>query len=136
MRWKGARMDAFQAMDWPRRGVEVPDFFDPFYTNPGVPISFQNTAFVPENVVPTEVKHSHLLLARSTMDSTGAPTVTLQPTVGRATKREKLGADSLEVEYFDVSSMGARQTTIYWDSQQLLLPFLKATGANGSVVRS
>jgi hypothetical protein len=134
MQWKGARMDAFQALDWPRRGVDVPDFFDPYYTNAFVPNNFENSAFVPTNVIPNEVKVAQLLLARATLDSSGASTVVLQPALGRVTKREKLG--DLEVEYAD-GAAGQRLQTIYWDSKEVLRPFLKPSSATtGTVLRS
>jgi hypothetical protein len=134
LRWKGARMDAFQALDWPRRGVDVPDFFDPYYTNAFVPVNFMNSAFIPTNVIPAEVKAAQCLLARATMDSTGAPTIVLQASLGRVTKREKL--EGLEVEYAD-SAAGQRQLTVYWDAQEIIRPFLKAESLNtGSVLRS
>jgi hypothetical protein len=130
LRWSGARMDAFQALDWPRRGVAVPDFYDPFYTNPFVPITFERGAFVPTNVVPTEVKAAQFSLARQTMDATGAPTVDLQGSLGRVTSSEQLG--DLAVSYEPGQT---RLTTIYWESQEILRPFLR-TNTGGALVRS
>lgn len=133
LRWKGSRMDAFQALDWPRRGVDVPDFFDPFYANVFVPIDFRNTIFVPSTFIPPEVKHAQCLLARATMDSAGVSNVTLQPALGRVTKREKLG--DLEVEYMD-GAAGERLKTVYWDAHELLRPYLRPDINSGTIVRS
>ena len=42
--WKGSRAQSTQRMSWPRRGVDVPDFFDPFYRDlSNIPLSFQDT---------------------------------------------------------------------------------------------
>jgi len=132
LRWVGSRAKAFQAGDWPRRGVPVPDFFDPFYRNVNVPFNFRTTLYVPENEVPQEVKDAQMFLARAAISD--ATTVTaLQTSLGRRTKREKL--DVLEVEYADASEGGARETTYYWDSEQRLKPFLKF-GQVGTVLRS
>jgi len=76
--WKGSRVQAFQPMDWPRRGVDVPDFFDPFFKQTNVPISFQDTLFIPEDVVPQEVKTAQMLLAIATY-SGDVSTGNLQP---------------------------------------------------------
>ena len=134
MRWHGARVDAYQSLDWPRRGVAIPDFFDPFYRNIFVPAGFETTLFVAENVIPNEVKHAMCILARATMDSAGVSNIVLQPALGRVTKREKLG--ELEVEYFE-GSAGQRLQTVYWDAQELLRPFLRSESyTTGTVVRS
>ena len=111
-----------QVLSWPRRGVDVPDFFDPFFRDLGnVPLSFQDTLFIPENEVPYEVKVAQMLIAKETFagaESTGV----LQPALGRVTKREKLGV--LEVEYFNSADGSTRQTTRYWDAQKTIEPFL------------
>jgi hypothetical protein len=132
--WNGSRVKGFQPLDWPRRGVPVPDFFDPFFKQANVPISFQDTLYVAENSVPEEVRLGQMHLAATTYsgdESTGV----LQPALGRATKREKLG--SLEVEYFNATDGSTRLTTIYWDAKQTVQPFLLATHPfGGRVVRS
>jgi len=137
MQWKGSRMDATQPMDWPRRGVDVPDFFDPFYRSVNVPVYFQDTYFIPENEVPQEVKDCQMLLANETLDSAGASTTSLQSSLGRSTRREKVG--SLEVEYFGAGdgSDGGRLTQFYWNAMRAVEPFLLAAAPQtGRVVRS
>lgn len=133
--WKGSRVEAFQSLDWPRRGVDVPDFFDPFYRQVNVPLQFQDTVFIGENVIPEEVKQAQMLLALATLDSAGTSTTNLQPSLGRLTKREKVG--SLEVEYMDPGQGGqSRQTTYYWDAENLLAPYLRPSrGHTGMLVR-
>lgn len=134
--WAGARVDALQSMDWPRRGVAVPDFFDPFYDNAFTPISFQNTYFIPENVVPKEVKEAQSLLALATFGGTSLSTTQLQPSYGRKTKLEKVG--SLEVEYMTAEEGGdTSMTQTYWDAAKTIEPFLLNTAPHtGTVVRS
>jgi hypothetical protein len=124
LRWKGSRVRGFQPLDWPRRGVDIPDFFDPFFRQSNVPINFQDTLYVGEDTVPEEVRTAQSLLAIATYsgdESTGV----LQGSLGRVTKREKLG--SLEVEYFNAEDGSSRQTTIYWDAKMTIQPFLLAS---------
>jgi hypothetical protein len=112
--WKGSRAQTDQRLDWPRRGVDVPDFFDPFYRDlSNIPLSFQDTLFIPENEVPTSIKEGQMLIAKETF-SGDQSSGTLQDTLGRVTKREKLGV--LEVEYFNSEDGSTRQTTLYWDA--------------------
>lgn len=137
MIWKGSRVDANQPLDWPRRGVDVPDFFDPFYRNVNVPVSFQDTYFVPENEIPTEVKNCQMYLARETLDSSGASTTDLQASLGRTTKREKVG--TLEVEYFGSAdgSDGGRLTEYYYNAMRIVEPYVLAAAPHtGRVIRS
>lgn len=133
MRWEGSRIDANQRLDWPRRGVPVPDFFDPFYRNRNVPPEFYDTYFVPTGTIPNEVKQAQMLLARQVMTAAGLATNSLQTPLGRVTKREKVG--ELEVEYM-TSADGAsvRQTNYYWDAEQLLQPYFRSQG-NARVTR-
>jgi hypothetical protein len=138
MLWKGSRVKAFQALDWPRRGVDVPDFFDPFFRNVNVPVSFQDTAFVPENEIPVEVKDVQAFLAIATF--AGGTTSTLdelQPGVGRTTRLEQVG--TLKVEYMTAQddAAGGRVTTLYWNAMRRAEPFLLAAAPHtGRVVRS
>jgi hypothetical protein len=133
LQWKGSRIKGHQPLDWPRRGVDVPDFFDPFFRQVNVPISFQDTLFIAENVVPEEVRTAQQLIAAATYsgdESTGV----LQGSLGRATKREKLG--SLEVEYFNAEDGSSRQTVIYWDAKMTIQPYLLPSAAfTGRVIR-
>jgi hypothetical protein len=134
LRWMGSLVNAAQAMDWPRRGVPVIDFFDPFYENLHVPLDFQDTRYLGESEIPTEVKQAQMLLALYALATDGQTNVTLQGALGRMTKREKAG--SLEVEYFGSDQGGdQRMITIYWEVQEMLRPFLKSN-ANGTVLRS
>lgn len=132
LRWVGSRARAFQAGDWPRRGVPVPDFFDPFYRNVNVPFDFRTTLFIGEDTVPQEVKDAQMFLARAAI-SNATTVTTLQASLGRRTKREKLG--ELEVEYEGASEGGAREVTYYFDAEQRLKPYLKS-GVVGTVLRS
>ena len=135
MLWKGSRALEDQVLDWPRRGVDVPDFFDPFYRDmSNVPISFQDTLFVPENIVLWETKVATFLIAAETF-SGALSTGVIQPSLGRTTKREKLGV--LEVEYFDQAQGSSRQTTKYWDVEQTVEPFLNPTSMfGGQLIRN
>lgn len=120
--WKGARANSTQRLDWPRRGVDVPDFFDPFFRDLGnVPLSFQDTLFIAENEIPYEVQVAQFLVANETFSGATSSGV-LQPSLGRVTKREKLG--ELEVEYFNAEDGSARQTVVYWDAERTIDPFI------------
>jgi hypothetical protein len=132
--WKGSRIEAFQPLDWPRRGVDVPDFFDPFYKQTNVPISFHDTYFVPEDVVPNEVKEAQMLIAHQTYSGSESSGV-LQPALGRTTKREKLG--DLEVEYMDALDGHTRIEQKYWDAQKTIEPYLNPSlPYNGQILRN
>lgn len=127
-KWRGSRVSAAQAADWPRRGVPIEDFFDPFFREINVPLQFQNTAYVAENTVPAEVKVAQFLLARSTLTSAGVSSVSLQADVSRPIKSAKVGP--LEVEYAgseDLSSAN-QLTTTYWDVEQTIRIYLKPSG--------
>lgn len=136
--WKGSRVTAFQPLDWPRRGVDVPDFFDPFFSNVNVPVSFQDTVFVGENVIPQEVKDVQIFLAAATFDSDGISSVSnLQALLERVTSKEKVGG--LEVEYFgaDQASDGGRQTIFYYNAVRRAEPYVLASSPHtGTVIRS
>lgn len=137
--WKGSRVDAFQPLDWPRRGVDVPDFFEPFERLPrNVPLSFRDTVFVPENEIPNEVKDCQVFLARETIDTSGVSSVAiLQAALGRTTSREKVG--SLEVQYQDAQGAAdsGRLTELYYNASRRVEPFLAASGTHtGRVVRA
>lgn len=132
MLWRGSRATTTQRLSWPRRGVPVPDFFDPFFRDlSNVPLSFQDTLWIAENEIPTEVKEAQHLIAAATF-SGALSTGVLQGALGRETKREKLGA--LEVEYFDVTQGGGRQTTVYWDAEGTIDPFLDWTEKFGGEI--
>ena len=134
--WNGARATETQRLDWPRRGVAVPDFFDPFYRDiSNVPLSFQDALFTAENEVLYEAKVAQMLVAAETFDAAGASTGVIQPSLGRTTKREKLGV--LEVEYFDQAQGSSRQTTKYWNVEQTVEPFINLGSLfSGQIVRN
>ena len=134
--WRGSTVEGFQSLSWPRRGVPVVDFFDPFFTNVNVPRSFQDTLFVAENVVVEEVKECQRLLALETFAGGATSTGNLQASYGRQTKREKAG--SLEVEYMTGEEGGnTRQTNTYWDAMKIVEPYLRPeTPHTGTVLRS
>lgn len=131
LKWSGARMDALQALDWPRRGVAIPDFFDPFYKNAFVPPDFQNTLFVDTATVPDTIKQAQCILARQCLDASGALTVELQPPLGRVTQSERVG--SIAVSYMPTAA-GSRQTTIYWAVQQVIQWALRKDSSNSAPV--
>lgn len=133
--WKGSRAQSTQRMSWPRRGVDVPDFFDPFYRDlSNIPLSFQDTLFIAENEVPYETKVGQMLIAKEVFSGDQA-SGTLQGSLGRSTKREKLGV--LEVEYFDATTGSTRLTTVYWDAQKTIEPFLALVRLHtGQLVRN
>lgn len=127
--WNGARTYADQRLDWPRRGVAVPDFFDPFFRDlSNIPLSFQDTLFVPENEVLYEVKVAQMLVAAETFDASGLSSGQIQPSLGRVTKVEQLG--TLKVEYFGEDGQ-SRQTTKYWNVEQTVEPFLTLSSLFG-----
>jgi hypothetical protein len=133
--WTGARATVTQRLSWPRRGVAVPDFFDPFYRDlSNVPLDFQDTYWIPENQVLYEAKVAQILVANETF-SGSLSTGVIQPALGRTTKREKLGV--LEVEYFDQAQGSSRQTTKYWNVEQTIAPFLDLGNAfSGQIFRN
>ena len=123
LRWRGGRIQPQQPGDWPRKGVPVPDFFDPFYRDPEVPFDLRDIYFIPENEVPQEVKEAQMFLCAAAF-SDATTVVPLQTSIGRKTKREKLG--DLEVEYFGNSEGGGRQIQHYYDAEMRVQPFLKS----------
>lgn len=136
--WKGSLVDGLQPLQWPRRGVDVPDFFDPFFRNVNVPVSFQDTLFIPENVIPIEVKDCQNFLARATIDDNGISSVqNLQETLDRTTRSEQVG--DIKVEYFGAAdgSDGGRITQFYYNAMRRVEPYLLPSAPHtGSAVRS
>jgi hypothetical protein len=114
-RWKGVRMQAEQALDWPRSGV---------YTEPFLHGAVgEYPHLVADDVVPTDVARACAKLALK------AVTADLAPDLERATKREKVGP--LEVEYAD----GAPQYVRYREIDNMLASYLKTTGVCKLLVR-
>ncbi len=133
LRWLGSRADAYQPLDWPRRGVPIIDFFDPWYSNANVLRQFQNTVYLAENVFPPEVEKCQMYLARVVLGTSGLATTPLQANLERMTKREKVG--ELEVEYMTAEEGGYRQVNYYYEAERIILPFLRPA-SYGRVVRS
>ena len=135
LRFVGSLVKAFQFATWPRRAVPVPDFFDPWFRQSGVPFEFRHTVFIDETTIPIEIKEAQILLARASQLS-ASTSESLQTSLGRVTRREKLG--ELEVEYaigLEGQGQGNRQTTLYWDAQKRMEPFLRPV-TGGIAVRS
>lgn len=130
MRWVGSRANQFAFLDWPRRGVPIPDFFDPYYRDANVPWDFRNTLFFSETAIPAEVKTAQILLTRVALVS-ATEVQTLNPALERVTKREKLG--DLEVEYFGPDGGGQRLRTIYIDALGMLEPYLESDNMGQSL---
>lgn len=115
-RWKGARINSTQALDWPRNFVERDDY--EYSTLNGYQIISGNY-FYPSDEVPVEVKNAACEAALSSL------TAALLAEQGQDIKREKV--DVLEVEYNVYSPQRRRFPVI----DGLLKPFLK--GGNRGV---
>ena len=115
LKWKSHRVSSTQALSWPRAYVQTPD----------APYGYGSfAAYVPNNVVPTEVKHACMELALKTAD--GA----LAPDIERSALIEKIGA--IEVHY----DPNAPQFTRYRSIDMLLAPYFNNAGVGVSLVRS
>ncbi len=108
-RWKGLRVSASQALDWPRQGVEYDDAL---------------MAYVAQTVVPNEVQWACAELALSSI--AGA----LAPDLARGVLSESIGPISVT---YDPASP---QYTRYRRVDALLSPFLRTSGAMTKVVRT
>lgn len=76
MRWQGYRMEALQALDWPRSYVPIPDS------------NLFGLVYVPQTTIPLEVKKAQMELALIATTNDLAPPLernTLQETVGPLT---------------------------------------------------
>lgn len=114
-RWVASRVTATQALDWPRAWVKLPD----------APSGYGAwAAFVPNNVVPVEVKRANAELAL--IASTGA----LAPNLTRSKLRTKVGP--IEVEY----DKGAPEYTRFRSVDMLLAPYLGGSSVNVGLVRA
>ena len=121
LRWKGVRATAVQALDWPRGLVERPDYA---YAGMNGYTTISGDFYFPSNDVPVEVERACAELA---LRAASAP---LGPDLGAPVLREKIGP--IDVEY----AQGARQTTVYQAVDNMLAPFLKATGGFLPVTRA
>lgn len=116
MRWKGVRVSATQALDFPRNFMEREDY--EASTINGYQMLGGNY-YYPSDDVPIEVVHACAELAYK------ANSETLAPDLSRATIREKV--DVIEVEY----DKSQPQYTKYRAIDNALAPYL-ATGSSGS----
>lgn len=113
LRWKGARINTTQMLDWPRFGCYVED------------ISYgRHPFYVATTVVPDEVKNACAELALK------ASTTDLAPDVEREVVREKIGP--LETEY----APGAPQYVRYRAIDLMLKIYMNTTGISGTLVRA
>lgn len=116
MLWKGVRMSATQALDWPRAWV----YLEPVVT--GANSDFPN--LVADNVVPTEVKNACAELALR------ASSATLYADLTQQKKKVKVGP--IETEYDTSTSQAVR----YESARAMLSPYLLKQQGTLSVVRS
>ncbi len=113
LRWKGTRVSATQALDWPRAMVERPDYA---YTGANGYTMIDGAYYFPSNEVPAEVARACAILALTASASD------LAPNVGRLKSRVKVGP--IETEYVAGSSALTRYTAV----DDLLKPFLASRG--------
>lgn len=114
-RWLSFRTTAAQRLSWPRAWVTLPD----------APYGYGSwAAFVPNNVVPLEVKQACMELALRTLSGPLAPDLT------RTTVMEKVGP--IEVQY----NRSAPAFTQLRSIEMLLAPFLTNAGASVKLVRA
>lgn len=107
LRWVGMRVTVAQSLDWPRAWVPIPDSPGGYRASP---------AYMPLNVVPSEVSRACAELAVRSSAAELSPDLTTQVT------RETVGP--ITVEY----AQGARQAPYYHAVEALLAPYLKARG--------
>lgn len=114
--WKGIRINATQALSWPRFGV----YLEPFLNGAVSEYPY----LMASNIVPTEVKNACAELALK------SSTETLSPDLTRGVLREKV--DVLEVEYDKYSPEYTRYTAI----ENMIKPlFANQSSANVGLVR-
>ena len=111
-RWYGARVNATQALDWPRYLVPFKDLIGAFNT---VPSFYSSTA------IPTEISNACISMAYK------AAAGDLTPDIQPQTTAESVGPISVSYE------PGSRQTVRYQAMDKLLGPFLK-DGGGGAMI--
>lgn len=114
-RWKMFRVTATQALSWPRAWVQLPD----------APYGYGSwAAFVPNNVVPSEVKNAcaELALLASVAD--------LNPPLERSTVREKI--DVIEVDYDKYAPLYKRYRSV----DMMLSVYFKSSGMSSGLKRA
>jgi hypothetical protein len=114
-RWASFRMKVTQALDWPRAWVPLIDAPGPYGSW---------TAYVPNNVVPTEVQRACAELA---LLAAAGP---LAPALSRLTTKEKVG--EIEVDYDPNSVEFVRYRSI----DMMLGPYLMGSAASTGLVRA
>lgn len=115
LRWKSFRVTSTQALCWPRAWVQTPD----------APYGYGSfAAYIPNNVIPTEVKQACMELALKTVSGE------LAPDLDRTTLTEKIGP--IEVQY----DKDALAYTRYRSIDLLLGPLLLSGGASVPLVRA
>ncbi len=107
--WKGYRLLAAQALDWPRQDVCYDELLN---------------AYVANNVVPTEVKNACASLALTA--ASGA----LAPDLGRGVLSEQIGPISVTYD------KGSAEYTRYRSIDLALGPYLRLRGASAPLIRS
>ncbi len=120
-RWKGTRVSASQALDWPRNFVEYSDF-EAATLNGSVLIG--GYYYYPADEVPVEVKNACADLALKAIAGD------LNADLSQGVVREKI--DVIEVQYDTLSPQYVRYRSI----DQLLMPLLKSSGASHQVRRT
>jgi hypothetical protein len=112
LRWKGVRMTATQALDWPRGYVYTQPFLN------GATTDFPY--LVADDIVPIEVARANAEFALR------AAAGELAPDLGRPTIEETVGP--ITVRYGDNS----RETTTYKALDDMLRPYLSGDGGNSA----
>lgn len=121
LRWKGYRVSATQALDWPRSLVVRPDYA---YAGSNGQTVIGGDYYFPSDEVPVEVVRACAELA---LRAISGP---LADDLGQKVKREKVGP--IENEYVD----GAPATVTYTAIDNMLAPFLKSLGLFVPVTRA
>lgn len=109
LRWKGVRVTATQALDFPRYGIVREDYY---VVSSVPPSSIDGTIYYPSDEVPAEAIRACAELALRAIDGP------LLDDVTQKVKREKVGP--IETEYAD----GASATVTYSAIDGMLAPFL------------
>lgn len=114
-RWLSFRVTSTQALDWPRAWVRLDD----------APAGYGSAmGFVPNNVVPVEVKRACAELALASID--GA----LAPPLERAASKETVGPISVE---YDTNSPEYKR---FRNVDMLLSIYLGGSSANAKLIRA
>lgn len=113
LKWKGSRVNATQALDWPRAFVEREDYE---YSTLNGTTTIGGRFYYPANEVPAEVKKATAEMALR------AAAGELAPDIGQRTVREKV--DVIEVEYDRYSAQFVKYRAI----DNILAAFLRDTG--------